>query len=97
MNRDEAVGILSRHRAELGRRFGVKRVALFGSTARDDAREDSDVDVLVEFDDAPTLRSFFGLEEFLEQMLKCKVDLATPASLHPRIRQRVSEESIDVA
>ena len=55
MKRDEVLGALSRHRAQMEPRFGIKSLALFGSMARDDAAPDSDVDVLVEFPSPPTL------------------------------------------
>jgi predicted nucleotidyltransferase len=72
----------------------VRREALFGSTARDEAREDSDLDRLVEFEVVPTLDRFGGLELFLEDRL---VDLVTPDVLKPRIRPGVECDVIEVA
>jgi hypothetical protein len=65
--------------------------------ARDEAREDSDVDILVDFEVGPTFDSFFGLEFFLEDNLGRKVDLVTPDALKPRMRPVVEREVVDVA
>jgi uncharacterized protein len=81
----------------LRRDFGVRRIALFGSTARDEAREDSDLDLLVEFDVVPTLDAFVGLKFFLEDNLGRRVDLVTPDALKPRMRPNVEREALDVA
>jgi len=96
MRRDEALAILNEHRDEI-RGFGVKSIAIFGSVARDEARPDSDVDVLVEFNRRPLgLFEFLDLKMFLEQILGVGVDLATPASLKERIRPSVERDIIDV-
>jgi predicted nucleotidyltransferase len=58
MRRDEAISTLRGYLPALRRDFGVRRLSLFGSTARDEAREDSDLDILVEFDVTPGLDSF---------------------------------------
>ncbi len=74
----------------------MRRVALFGSTARGDARPDSDLDLLVEFAVGPTFDSFMGLKFFLEDNLGRKVDLVTPDSLKPRMRPVIEREAVDV-
>ncbi len=81
----------------LRRDFGVRRVALFGSTARGEAREESDLDLLVDFEIGPTFKSFMGLKFFLEDRLGRKVDLVTPEGLKPRLRRIVEREAVDVA
>lgn len=97
MRRDEITSILQEHEQELEREFGVKSLALFGSAARDEATESSDVDLLVEFDRPVGLFGLFALQDRLEELLGCSVDLGTPDSLKPRIRARVLEECIRVA
>ncbi len=97
MRRAEAISTLRRFLPELRSEFGVRRLALFGSTARDEARDDSDLDVLVDFEAGPTFDSFMGLKLFLEDHLARKVDLVTPASLKPRMRPVVEREAVDVA
>src|SRR6266849_9338205 len=62
--------------------FGARRIGVFGSFARGDARDDSDVDVYVEFEDAKrTYDNFFALHEMLEKLLGRRVDLVTDKSL----------------
>ena len=72
-------------------------MSLFGSVARDEAGDASDVDLLVEFDRPVGLFGLFELQDHLEQLLGCSVDLGTPDSLKPRIRSTVLEESVDVS
>jgi predicted nucleotidyltransferase len=97
MRREEAIAALRGHIPALRRDFGVRRIALFGSTARGDAREDSDLDLLVDFEIGPTFESFMGLKLFLEDNLGRKVDLVTPEGLKPRLRPIVEREAVDVA
>jgi predicted nucleotidyltransferase len=96
MGRNEILQILNDHKAEL-KRFGVGSLALFGSTARDEAGTDSDVDILVEFDGAPSFGRFMDLKFYLEDLLGCPVDLVTRRALKPRLRTRVEEEAVHVA
>jgi predicted nucleotidyltransferase len=95
MRRDETLAILGAHQEELRRR-GVRSLALFGSVARDEARPNSDVDVLVEIERPMGLIGFIGIQEYLEQILGCDVDLGTPESLKPAIRDRVLQEAVRV-
>lgn len=81
----------------LRRDFGVRRLAIFGSTARGDARDDSDIDLLVDFELGPTFDSFMGLKLFLEDQLGRRVDLVTPDALKPRLRPIIEREAVDVA
>jgi len=96
MTRDEVLHVLQEHHSELRDRFGVKSLALFGSAARGEARIRSDVDLLVEFDKPVGLFEFIDLKLFLEQLLGRHVDLGTPESLRPRLRERVLAEAIHV-
>jgi len=97
MGREEAIRALRAYLTALRRDFGVRRIALFGSTVRGDAREDSDLDILVDFETGPTFLSFMGLKCFLEDRLGRKVDLVTPDALKPRLRRVVEREAVDVA
>lgn len=96
MKRIAALALLRESKPELVARFGVKRLALFGSTARDAAVAQSDVDVLVEFDGPATSAQFFGAQFFLEDLLGCAVDLVTHKALRPELRLHVERDSVDV-
>jgi len=97
MNRDVVIHTLKEINAELVKQYGVKSLSLFGSVARDEATPASDVDLLVEFTRPVGYFELFALQEHLEKILGCPVDLGTPASLKPRIRERVMGELIRVA
>lgn len=97
MRLEAALAALRGYLATLRRDFGVRRIALFGSTVRGDARDDSDLDILVDFESGPTFLVFMGLKCFLEDRLGRKVDLVTSDALKPRLRQVVERESVDVA
>jgi uncharacterized protein len=79
------------------RRFGVRRLALFGSVLRNEARPDSDVDLLVEFGPGQkTFDHFMGLALFLEDLLERRVELLTPESLSPYIGPHILKAAKDV-
>lgn len=96
MSRAEVLDLLSRIKAELATRYGVTRLALFGSTARDAARADSDVDILVAFDGPATSQRYFGVLFILEDLLGRPVDLVTDKALRPEMRPRVEREAVHV-
>lgn len=87
MNRAAILKIVNEHRAESLRRFGAKQLALFGSAARDELRDDSDIDVLVEFTGPATFDGYFALKEHLEQLLGRQVDLVAERGLIPFLDQ----------
>ncbi len=97
MNKQQALALLSQHRDEIAKKFAVKQLALFGSTARDEAREDSDVDILVEFEGPATFDGYFDLKDYLEQLFGRPVDLVTEKGLKPRARRHVEKDMIHVA
>ncbi|MEW5707984.1 MAG: nucleotidyltransferase family protein [Pseudomonadota bacterium] len=99
MKRDEAIQKLRQHFPELRERFGVAHLSVFGSVARDEAGPESDVDILVEFspDAQVGLFGLIELQQRLEELLGCKVDVGTPQGLRPRIRDRVLSEAVHVA
>jgi predicted nucleotidyltransferase len=97
MQRDDVLKILADHRDELRQQFGVKSLALFGSVARNEVTETSDVDLLVAFARPVGLFGLYALQDYLGQLLGCTVDVGTLDSLKPRIRARVLAESIDVS
>ncbi|MBI2924429.1 MAG: nucleotidyltransferase family protein [Verrucomicrobia bacterium] len=79
--------------ADRVRRFGVTRIGLFGSFVRGEAGEESDVDVLVEFQpERKTFDNFIGLATFLEGLFHRRVELVTPQSLSPYLGPRILEQ-----
>lgn len=96
MNRQRALALLSHSKPELQSRFGVTRLALFGSTARDAATSSSDIDVLVAFDGPATSKRYFGVQFYLEDLLGCPVDLVTEKALRPELRPYIEQERINV-
>jgi len=96
MNREQALEVLSGSKAELARRYGVVRLALFGSTARNGAVSGSDIDVLVAFDGPATSDKYFGVQFFLEDLLGCPVDLVTEKALRAELRPSIEREAVHV-
>jgi len=96
MHKDEVLKLLIQHKPELIRRFGITDLALFGSTARNEARPDSDIDVLVSFDGPATSKRYFGVQFYLEDLLGCPVDLVTDKALRSELRPYVEASAIHV-
>ena len=94
--RRETLRLLREHRTALADRFGVTGLSLFGSFARNQAADDSDVDLLVEFDGPGGLDGYFGAVAYLEDLLGRTVDLVTDEALRREVRPYVEAESLDV-
>jgi len=95
MKCSQVLELLRAHRTEIAI-HGVKSLALFGSVARDEAGPESDIDLLVEFSRPVGLFQFIDLKQYLEGLLGCPVDLGTPNSLKPRLKDHVIQEAIYV-
>ena len=96
MQRDDILNALRQCKAVLDT-FGVARLSLFGSFARDEGREDSDVDLLVEFNRPVGLLEFVRLRRQLGELIGHHVDLVTPAALKPQLRDRILREAVVAA
>lgn len=96
MDKQHALDLLRRSKPELQARFGVTRLALFGSTARDRATHDSDVDILVAFDGPATSKRYFGVQFFLEDLFGCPIDLVTEKALRPALRPHIERDRVNV-
>ncbi len=94
MKRQEALEILTAHQEELSA-FGLRRLALFGSVARDEAGPESDVDVLVEFSGEPTFKQYARLYDRLEALFPCSVDMVTETSLRAPLRSEVEKDACE--
>lgn len=96
MNKKHALELLSSSKPDLQARFGVTRLALFGSTARDTATSKSDIDVLVAFDGPATSKRYFGVQFYLVDLLGFQVDLVTEKALRPELRPHIEREHVSV-
>ncbi|MCY4056101.1 MAG: nucleotidyltransferase family protein [Cyanobacteria bacterium MAG CAR3_bin_5] len=96
MNRATVLNRLQAHKAALAQRFGVVDLALFGSFARDQATDASDVDILVQFDGPADWRRHFGAQAYLEHLLDRPVDMATRTEIREEIRPYVERDIVHV-
>ena len=96
MNRQAILDRLNTESPGLRKKYGVKSLAIFGSMARGDDHEGSDVDILVTFEGPATFDNFMGLKLDLEDLLGRKVDLGTPNTLRPEMRARVEKDLLHV-
>ena len=96
MRKDEVLKLLKQHKPELIRRFGITDLALFGSTARDEAGEGSDIDLIVEFDGRSTAKRYFGVQFYLEDLLECPIDLVQKDVVRPELRPYIEKDLIHV-
>ena len=86
--------MLRTHKKIMKQRFGISEMALFGSFARDQADDGSDVDVLVSFDSPPDWKRYFGAQEYLEDLFGRPVDLAMDTDIRAEIRPYVEREAV---
>jgi predicted nucleotidyltransferase len=96
MNRSSAIRLLAQSKPDLAARYGVTRLALFGSTVRDAARPDSDIDILVAFDGPATSERYFGVQFYLEDLFGSPVDLVTEKGLRSELRPFIEKEAVHV-
>ncbi|MSP77996.1 MAG: nucleotidyltransferase [Dehalococcoidia bacterium] len=93
MDRNAIMKLLASHRTEL-KKFDVRSLSLFGSVAREEARPDSDVDILVDFEKPVGLLTFIGLQQYLEDLLGRSVDLVASDALREEYRERILREAV---
>ncbi len=93
MAKEPVLSCLRSHKKEIQERFTVRRIGVFGSHAHGDAGLNSDVDVLVEFEQ-PTFDHYMDLKFFLEKLLNVEVDLVMADTVKPRLRPYISRETV---
>ncbi len=93
MNKQQVLDIVKAHQDQL-RDFAVKELFLFGSVARGEETENSDIDFLVDFSRPVGLFTLLRLKTYLEDLLGCSVDIGTPDSLRPHLKETVLKEVI---
>ena len=91
-SRDEVLKILQENREAI-RNYGVRRLGLFGSCARGEVTEASDLDFVVEFE-KKTFDAYMDLKEFLEGLFGCRVDLVLADTIKPRLRAAILAEAV---
>ncbi|MFO7910509.1 MAG: nucleotidyltransferase family protein [Halomonas sp.] len=96
MDRQTTLQLLRQSKLKLKERYGVDRLALFGSTARGTATTSSDIDVLVSFDGPATSRRYFGVQFYLEDLLGCPVDLVTEKALRKELKPYIDKDIVNV-
>jgi predicted nucleotidyltransferase len=95
MKRDEVLAILRAHQQEI-QSLGIISLQLFGSVARDEAKSNSDVDLLADLEQTISLFQFIKAKFFLQDLLNCRVDLGTKDALKEHLRQSVLGDSVYV-
>jgi predicted nucleotidyltransferase len=94
MNRREILEILSLHKPELSKLFGVESIALFGSSVRGEFSPTSDIDLLVEFKKGnKDFFNFIRCKFYLEDIFKHKVDLVMKSAVKPRIKKEIFQQA----
>ena len=93
---DHLLHQLRRHLPELATRYHVRSLGVFGSYVRGEQQRDSDVDVLVTFDQIPGLLKFIELENYLSDLLGLRVDLVMRDALKPAIGEQILAEVVSV-
>ena len=96
MDQEQIIEHIQAHRARLTE-LGVSSLSLFGSVARGDSTETSDIDLLVRFEGRATFDRYMDLKLFLEDLLGCRVDLVTEHALRKEVRAQVEREMLRVA
>ncbi len=96
VRRADAIEFFASHQDDL-RRLGISSLLVFGSVARDEARPDSDVDLIAEFDRPVGYLGLARVQHELERLLGCRVDLATPGMIRPEQRDRIFGEAVRAA
>jgi hypothetical protein len=97
VNREKVLVQLKELKPLLNQKYGVVKLGLFGSVARGDNTENSDIDILIEVKKPKfNLLDFVELKQFLEEKLNCKVDLVMEKAIKPRLRKSILSEVIYV-
>jgi len=96
MDRNTIISFLELNKQKMAQQFGATKIGLAGSYARDEATEDSDIDIIVEIQSTNKFRSFFNLLYYLQDSLGKQVDLVTESSLKPLVRESILKDIVYV-
>ncbi|HDH98919.1 MAG TPA: hypothetical protein ENF70_07295 [Deltaproteobacteria bacterium] len=95
-DKNEIITFLKAHKEEMQKKYGLRKIGVFGSYVRGDAKKDSDIDIAVEMNEEHIFRNFFALEQYLRENLKTNVDLGIESSIKPYVKKHILEEIIYV-
>ena len=93
---DEITEILKEHKKEICERYKVKEIGVFGSFARGEQRKSSDVDILVEFEETTDVFQLIDLEDYLQELLKKKVDVVRKRAIRPELKDVILKEVVNI-
>ncbi len=93
---EEIKQLLIQNKQSVQEKYKISELGIFGSYVRGEQRQDSDLDVLIDYTEAPSLFQLIDLEFYLSDRLQMKVDLVTKNGLKPRIKERILSEVIYV-
>jgi predicted nucleotidyltransferase len=96
MKKQQALELLARNKGLLQEKYGVTKIALFGSTARDTATKTSDIDILISFAGKADSKKYFGVLFYLEDLFQCPIDLITENALRPELQPYIDADKIYV-
>ncbi len=96
MKKQKALELLAKNKVLLQEKYGVTKIALFGSTARDTPTETSDIDILITFAEKADSKKYFGVLFYLEDLFQCPIDLITENALRPELQPYIDAEKIYV-
>jgi predicted nucleotidyltransferase len=96
MNREDIINFIAGHKAEFEHKFGAKKIGIFGSYARGEVREGSDIDIVVELE-KPDLFCLIGIKQMVEEAFDCKVDVVRLRdNMNEALRRRIERDAIYV-
>ena len=91
--RKEIIEVLLKHKKELVEKYKIKKIGLFGSYVREEQTKESDIDILVEFEEGyKTFDNYMDLKFYLESLFSTKVDLLIESAIKPRLKSYILEE-----
>jgi len=86
---DEISKLLEQHKPEFQKKYKLKEIGIFGSYAKGEQTENSDIDILVEFDDTPDLFAFLEFESYVEKILEIETDMVRKKALRIELRDEI--------
>ncbi|MBU4445845.1 nucleotidyltransferase domain-containing protein [bacterium] len=96
MNRENIISFIAQNKTEFEKKFSVRKIGLFGSYARDEAFEDSDIDIVVELE-KPDLFNLIGIKQAIEEALKIEVDIVRlREKMNTTLKRRIERDAIYV-